>query len=46
MVSTGQVFKGARIGVDQYNLLRPESGLELLFNKGNDVYIHRVLAKS
>jgi len=44
-VATGKVFKGTLIGVDLYDLiLRQESGLELLFNKGNVVYVHRAPA--
>lgn len=43
MVNTGQIFKDALSGVDQNNLiLCQETGLELLFNKGNVIYVHRV----
>jgi hypothetical protein len=43
MVNTGQIFKGALSGADQSNLiLRQETGLELLFNKGHVIYVHRV----
>ena len=39
---TGKSFKGTLIGVDQYDLiLRQETGLEILFNKGNIVYLHQ-----
>ncbi|MBN1812562.1 MAG: hypothetical protein JXA14_12055 [Anaerolineae bacterium] len=44
-VSTGQVFKGTLVGVDQYDLiLLQDSGLELLLPKGNVVYVHRAPA--
>ncbi len=40
--TTGKIFKGVLIGVDQYDIIiRQETGLELLFSKGNVVYIHR-----
>lgn len=43
MVNTGQIFKGALSGADQCNLILPqETSLELLFNKGNVIYVHRV----
>ena len=41
-VTTGKAFKGVLVGVDQYDvIIRQETGLELLFSKGNVVYIHK-----
>ena len=40
--TTGKIFKGILIGVDQYDvIIRQETGLEILFSKGNVVYLHR-----
>ena len=40
--TTGKAFKGVLIGVDQYDvIIRQETGLEILFSKGNVVYIHK-----
>ena len=40
-LSSGKSFKGQLIGADPYNLvLRQSSGLELMINKGQMVYIH------
>lgn len=40
--TTGKIFKGILVGVDQYDvIIQQETGLELLLNKGNVVYIHR-----
>jgi hypothetical protein len=39
---TGKQYAGTLIGVDVYDIIiRQENGLELLFPKGNVVYIHR-----
>jgi small nuclear ribonucleoprotein (snRNP)-like protein len=40
-LSNGKSFKGQLIGADPYSLvLRQQSGLELMINKGQLVYIH------
>ncbi len=40
-LSNGKSFKGQLIGADPYNLvIRQESGLELLINKGEMLYLH------
>lgn len=37
----GKLFKGTLIGVDVYDIfIRQASGLDLLINKGNVVYVH------
>lgn len=39
---TGQQYAGTLSGVDIYDIiLRQERGLEVLFPKGNSVYVHR-----
>jgi len=41
-MSTGEKFRGALIGVDQYDLfIRQDSGLVLKLSKGTIVYCHR-----
>jgi small nuclear ribonucleoprotein (snRNP)-like protein len=38
---TGKAFKGKLIGADPYNLvLQQDSGLEMMINKGNVIYLH------
>jgi small nuclear ribonucleoprotein (snRNP)-like protein len=40
-LSNGKSFKGQLIGADPYSLvIRQSSGLELMINKGQMVYIH------
>mgnify|MGYP006289988555 CR=1 FL=1 len=39
---TGKQYAGTLIGVDVYDIIvRQENGLEILFPKGNVVYVHR-----
>lgn len=39
---TGKQYNGTLIGVDIYDIIiQQENGLELLFPKGNVVYVHR-----
>jgi sRNA-binding regulator protein Hfq len=38
---TGKSFSGQLIGVDVYDIvIRQESGLEIIFAKGNIVFVH------
>jgi small nuclear ribonucleoprotein (snRNP)-like protein len=40
-LANGKAFKGTLIGADPYSLvLRQDSGLEIMINKGNVVYLH------
>jgi hypothetical protein len=39
---TGKQYAGILVGVDVYDIIiQQENGLELLFPKGNVVYVHR-----
>jgi small nuclear ribonucleoprotein (snRNP)-like protein len=38
---TGKAFKGNLVGADPYSLvLQQDSGLEMMINKGNVIYLH------
>ncbi len=40
-VAGGVKFKGELVGVDQYDIfIRQDTGLTLLLNKGNIIYVH------
>ncbi len=40
--TTGKSFSGTLIGVDVYDIvIKQTSGLEILFSKGNLVFVHR-----
>ncbi|MFP4395734.1 MAG: LSM domain-containing protein [Anaerolineales bacterium] len=40
-LSNGKSFKGTLVGVDPYSfVLKQSSGLEMMINKGNLLYIH------
>jgi hypothetical protein len=39
---TGKAFRGTLVGVDVYDIvIRQENGLEIMFPKGNIVYVHQ-----
>ena len=38
---TGKTFRGTLVGVDVYDIvIRQDSGLEIMFSKGNIVFVH------
>jgi hypothetical protein len=39
---TGKAFRGTLVGVDVYDIvIHQENGLEIMFPKGNIVYVHQ-----